>query len=87
MPQRLASLGTGVFSVLHHSDAINEDVGNTDSIMVRVIESGWIADFGRIEDNDIGPISFAQFAAAFEMKCICGQACHFADCIFEFQNV
>src|SRR5262245_30852169 len=65
MPQRLASFGAGVFAIFKDCDAIYEDVGNADSIMVGIVESGRIADFGWIEDDDVGPISFAKFAAAF----------------------
>src|SRR5580765_5165797 len=81
VPQSLAGFGTRVFAIFKDCETVYENVGNTDSVVMRIVESSRIADFGGIEDHDVGPISFAKLAATFEMKCICGQAGHFADCI------
>jgi len=83
----LTGFGASVLAILNDGDAIYKYVWDADGIMVRIIEGGGIADFCGIEYDDVGPVTFAEFATFFEMKGVRGQAGHFADCILEFQNV
>src|SRR5689334_6932393 len=87
MAQSLTSFRTGVFTFFNHGDAIYKYIGNSDCVMVGIVESGRVADFCGIENDDVGPIAFPKFATSFEMKRIGGQTGHFADGIFELEHV
>ena len=70
MPQSLAGLRAIVLAVLDHRDAVHEHIRNAGGIVVRVFVSGVVLYLVGVEYHDVGPVAFAQFAAAFEVEAV-----------------
>jgi len=68
VPQSLAGLRARVLAVLNYRDAVHEHIGNAGGIMVRVSIGGGVLNLVGVEHRDIGPVAFAEFAAAFEVE-------------------
>src|SRR5947208_14515322 len=76
-----------MFTVLDYEDTVDEHVWNAEGIMMGVVELSSVLNFIGVKENDVGPIAFTKLAAASEVKCVCRQAGHFANGIFEPQDL
>src|SRR5438309_65062 len=56
MPQGHAGLVSGVLAFVDYYDAIDQHVGNSDRVVVRVFELSFVDDLFGIENDDIRPI-------------------------------
>ena len=71
---------TGMFAIPQDLLAIDKDMLNAGGILVGVFEGRVISYFLRIEYDNVGEISFADFTAILYADIVGGQGSHASDC-------
>src|SRR5215468_4822917 len=82
-PQRAPGLRPGVLAVFQDLRAIDKHVFHADGELMRLLEGGAVGDGLRVEDDDVGEISFLQKSATIELQIGRGQTRQTADRFFE----
>ena len=64
----LSRLGAGVLAVLEDLGSVDEYMDHAGGVLTRLLVRRMVADGGRVEDDDVGTVSFLQFSAPVELE-------------------
>lgn len=66
--------------------AVDHDQPDAFRVGVRFFKSGRVADFFRVEENDVSPLSGCQQAPVGDLEAVCRQGGHPADALLEAEQ-